>query len=296
MKFRFYAFAAALVLCAAASADRFSAGFENDVVFHKDCDYTHATKLGYELDSGLYFGIGQNMYTPDDKKNQEPVYGQHPYAGYLYGEIGYSPEGIDSHNYFGLQLGLVGPHSYAEQTQKLIHRWLGCVRPAGWEWQLKDEFIFNFVYGRKDGWTLVGERGGWSVMGILKEGAVAGLANDYAYAGAELRFGFNPKIGRSDDIFIVADAKGAEKRPAFYGIAAGEFRAVAYNIFLDGNYHRDSYVTVDSKWDVWDGRLGFGYELPCGMDARVLWVWRTKEYEGQRKNPQFASIEVGWTF
>lgn len=271
-------------------ADRFSIQAENDFWFHKDCDYTHGTRLEYEY--GLWtFAVQQNMYTPNDKKADYPLPDQHPYAGYLVGEVGYSFVGKNSTDYIGLQLGLVGPHTYAEQTQKTIHKWIGDVEPKGWDYQLKDEFEFEFLYLHRQDWCVLGRPDGWSAHVIGKGGGAAGLAQDYAILGAELRLGFNPYRGKDDDIFIVAAAKSDW---SLYGIVSGEFRAYAWNTFLDGNYHRES-MSVDSKWDVWEFRTGFGFHV-FDLDGRMLWVWRSKEYETQLKNTQFMSVELGWTF
>jgi len=271
--------------------NRISLQAENDFWFHKDCDYTHATRLAYSRDE-WEFAVQQNMYTPNDKKADYPLPDQHPYGGYLAAEGAYTFNHYRRTDRVGLQLGLVGPHTYAEQTQKAVHRMIGDVEPRGWKYQLKDEFIFEVLYLHSNELLIIGKEGGFESVLIGKAGGAAGLAQDYALAGLELRAGYNCKHESDDDIFSVANYK--PDRFALYGIAGCDFRAYAYNIFLDGNYHRDS-MSVDSRWDVFEGRFGFGYKI-FGLDGRALWVYRTKEYETQLKNTQFMSVEFGFSF
>ena len=274
------------------SYDRFGLQMENDFVFHKDCDYTHSTRLEYQHNEYM-FAFGQNMYTPNDKKADYPLPDQHPYAGYMYGEVGYLLDSEDSNHYFGIQLGIVGPHSYAEDTQKLIHKLLGCTDPKGWDYQLKDEFVFQAIWMHKRDWLLIGDRNGWNVRLVGKVGESSGLAQVYGLMGAELRFGYNTFHGNMNDtVFIQAVRRNNPY--SFYGILSGEFRMYAWNIFLDGNYSKES-LSVDSKWDVWEGRVGFGFDI-YGFDGRVLWVWRSKEYETQEKITQYASFQIGYSF
>lgn len=289
------AFSLAVVGLFAASAsadDRFSVEMENDFIFNKDCDYTHSTRLEYQHDDYV-FAFGQNMYTPNNKKADYPLPDQHPYAGYLYGELGYMLDDEDENHYFGLQLGVVGPHSYAEDTQKFIHKMIGDVDPKGWKYQLSDEFVFQLIYTHRQEFLLVGDRSGWNAKLIGKIGESSGLAQVYGFLGAELRLGYNTYHGSADDIVLIAAVRN-DNPWSVYGILGGEFRAYAWNIFLDGNYAHDS-MSVDSKWDVWEGRAGFGFDV-YGLDGRALWVWRTKEYETQLKNTQFMSVQLGYTF
>ena len=145
----------------------------------------------------------------------------------------------------------------------------------------------------KRDWLLLGDRDGWNVHLIGKVGESSGLAQVYGMIGGELRFGYNTFHGNMDDTVIV-QAVRRNKPYSFYGILSGEFRMYAWNIFLDGNYHRES-LSVESKWDVWEGRVGFGFDI-YGLDGRALWTWRSKEYETQERITQYASFQIGWTF
>jgi len=48
-----------------------------------------------------------------------------------------------------IQLGIVGPASFAEETQSLVHELLASQRPNGWDNQLKNEPGLAIIYERK---------------------------------------------------------------------------------------------------------------------------------------------------
>lgn len=81
-----------------------------------DHDYTHGT--GFEIvDAPWHFKLGQNIYTPSDLRPSDHIKGDRPYAGLLYGGIGYEfardPKSPWT-NYGELDFGQMGPHSYSE--------------------------------------------------------------------------------------------------------------------------------------------------------------------------------------
>jgi len=55
-----------------------------------------------------------------------------PYAGWLYGGVGFvsvSDERLDN---IELNVGMVGGASFAEDVQKTWHKWFDFQRPNGW--------------------------------------------------------------------------------------------------------------------------------------------------------------------
>jgi hypothetical protein len=135
------------------------------------------------------FELGQEMYTPDDITLPEPPPGDQPYAGVLYWDTGvYAKSARELHAYTW-RLGVVGPASGAEQTQKLIHRLIGAKEPQGWDAQLSNELLINFDYQyHRRMMRDVKERGiGFDVT--LNGGAGAGNYYIGANGGVALRFG-----------------------------------------------------------------------------------------------------------
>jgi len=64
------------------------------------------------------FSIGQNIYTPEDLERSDLIQDDRPYAGITYLAIGFHSKNNHRMDSLELDLGIVGPHSYAEQCQK----------------------------------------------------------------------------------------------------------------------------------------------------------------------------------
>ena len=94
------------------------------------------------------------MFTPDDSELSTPDPLDRPYAGMLLFGIAYN--GRDSYSMRSTQLdvGLVGPSSLAEQSQDLVHGWLGGDEFLGWDHQLRDEPVFRITHERMRKWNL----------------------------------------------------------------------------------------------------------------------------------------------
>ena len=110
----------------------------------------HALPLASEGHKRISLAAGQSMFAPEDLTSQNLVAGQHPYAGWLYGSVGMVSDTGKTLDNVVLTLGMVGPSSYAEQSQKFIHHQVkGSPQPQGWSHQLHDELGVNFAYERK---------------------------------------------------------------------------------------------------------------------------------------------------
>ena len=83
---------------------------------------------------------------------------------------------------------MVGPHSYVEDVQEQVHKWIGSQEPKGWRNQLKDEFARGLIYERK--WRLVASKlgQGFGYDFIPHLGGRVGNVYIYANTGAELGF------------------------------------------------------------------------------------------------------------
>ncbi len=258
---------------------------------------------GFERNIG--FSMGQNMYTPRDISREDLIEDDRPYAGWAYFGIalhGKNEYRLDS---MEIQLGIVGPESFAEQTQKFAHKLLGCQRPNGWGNQLKNEPGLVIAYERK--WRLLqaGTVGGLAFDAIPHLGWAIGNVHTYANAGIEARLGWN--ISKDFGTHLIRPAgdfnppvSAPELLP--YGncgfslnvFAQVECRAVLRDIFLDGNTLTDSHK-VDKKHFVTDVAVGVSliihrFKLSY---ARVL---QTKEFKGQQDDQSFGSLTLSFSW
>ncbi|HEX5041991.1 MAG TPA: lipid A-modifier LpxR family protein [Candidatus Polarisedimenticolaceae bacterium] len=95
------------------------------------------------------WSIDQNMQTPEDTEETEPILNDVPYAGLLAVQnawIGYDDRDLFR---FGWLLGIVGPASLAEPTQKGFHALINGDDPNGWSNQIDTEPVLNLYWERK---------------------------------------------------------------------------------------------------------------------------------------------------
>ncbi|MCK9563175.1 MAG: lipid A deacylase LpxR family protein, partial [Bacteroidales bacterium] len=136
--------------------------YENDAFSNSDGHYTSGVRLswipgsadtprwaediarripGFPREGQVLHGysFGQNMYTPTDIEVEDPPRDERPYAGWLYATIGLAAETGRQLDQVVLTVGIVGPASLAEKTQKLVHKLVDSDEPRGWDTQLRNE-------------------------------------------------------------------------------------------------------------------------------------------------------------
>lgn len=253
------------------------------------------------------FGValGQNIYTPARDELAVPDPMDRPYAGWSYLEFNFVGKTARLMDSLSVQVGMVGPHSYAEQTQKLVHRWLRSGEPQGWAYQLKDEVGVNVVLERR-----------WRAYARAAEGAVGfdvvphagvsvGNVQTFANIGATARLGFNLPSDFGVELIAGGAATnsplddhdpriGGARRTSLFVFGGINGRAVARDIFLDGNTWEDS-PSVDKETFVGDSYWGVG--LVRGQwQVTYTYVVRSKEFEAQREVNQFGSVTISRAF
>jgi len=298
----------------------FNVVIENDLFAGSDRDYTNGIRFSWlsseEHAPGLVRSIaralplandghkrisiaaGQSIFAPDDISLRTPMPGDHPYAGWLYGSVGIVLDTDKTLDNVMLTLGVVGPLSYAEQSQKFIHRIIGSPRPAGWDSQLKNEPGVVLTYERK--WRGLYEIAPFGVGADVTPhvGVNLGNVNTDAAVGATFRVGFDlpadygpPRIRPSlpgSDFFIPTKQLGG------YLFTTIGVRAVLQNIFLDGNTFRDG-PHVDKEPLV--RSLQLGSAITFGQ-TRLSYthVFLSKEYTTQSHAPVFGAITLSRRF
>jgi hypothetical protein len=80
----------------------------------------------------------------------------------------------------------------------------------------------------------------------------------------------------------------------WYIFAGIDGRAVAYNIFLDGNTDNDSF-SVNKETFVWESQSGFAI-VWSRIRFAYTYVIRSKEYEGQEEPDRFGSLAISYRF
>jgi lipid A 3-O-deacylase len=324
------AFSVFVTLCASAAPARgedrtergtFSILFENDVFFNSDHDYTNGVELTYTTapqdtpdwavrvarwlpfftangDVRTRYAIGQSIFTPNDISTPNPPPTARPYAGFLYGAFGLAGDSGTHLDQLQVTLGVVGPDSLAERSQTWIHSVIRDRKPLGWDTQLHNEPAIVIQYERS--MRLIPPQ---SVLGLIFDaephyGLAVGNVYDYVNLGGMARLGFNlPKdygpqrIAPSLPGSNFFEPNGALSAYVFAGV---DGRAIARNLFLDGNTFESSR-SVDKLSLVGDFEFGAAITFDR-LRIAFTHVTRSREYKTQTKADQFGAVDVSFRF
>lgn len=259
---------------------------------------------GYQ--KNLTFSLGQNIYTPDNTEAFDVVPGDRPYAGWLYLGVGVAWKNASVRNSLVLNIGVVGSWSFGEEAQRVVHESRDLAVPNGWDNQLHNELGIVATYERTWRWPHKSDRVGFGYEVLPHAGLALGNVQIYANAGAEARVGFNlpddfgtPGIAPSATTPTPVEGDQQATRARKFDLGAYLFarvngRAVAHNIFLDGNTFGDS-ASVDRRPLVAD--LSGGVSVNYG-NTKLTYaiVYRTKEFYGQEEGQLFGSVSVNFAF
>ena len=250
----------------------------------------------------LGIAIGHSIFTPDDTDQIALIPDDRPYAGYLHLTFTaqsvrvFGSNGSALQDQWKLDLGVVGPAAGGKFVQNEWHQLIGAEEARGWDNQLHNEPAINLTVERAWRSPALGPS---RLLGLkvdaIPYGVVAlGNVQTYAGVGGMVRLGpdlardfgpprIYPGVGGSE-WFVPADGFD------WYLFAGAEGRAVAHNIFLDGNTFRDSH-SVNKRHLVADLRSGAVFTFHTAR-LSLTHVYRTKEYSLQPKADQFGSITL----
>jgi lipid A 3-O-deacylase len=271
---------------------------DNDMPRWADSLASHLPLLADDAPRRIGWSLAQAMFTPEDKGTTQPILNDRPYAAWLYGALKLQTETPDRLDTLEMDLGVVGPAALGEQVQNHWHAVIGVNRAAGWDNQIKNEP--GLVLKAERSWrkTLTDPSDAIGVDVIPH--AVGALGNIFTYggAGATLRFGqslesdFGPP--RMDPAVPGSNFFYAPEVFGWNLFAGFEGRAVARNIFLDGNTFADSQ-SVRKRPLVGDLQGGFEFLF---AHARLTYtqVVRTKEFYGQHHPDYLGSLSLSVTF
>lgn len=244
------------------------------------------------------WSIGQNMYTPREIDEPVPDPDQRPYAGWLYVSGGLAEETGDRLDRLQLTLGMIGPASLAEQTQKTIHEFLGSPVPQGWDHQLGNELTLMVTYERQWRSRISTADQGPRIDLTPHWGGTLGTPFTLVNTGLTLRAGWDlpddygpPRIQPGlpgSGLFVPRSQWG------WYLFAGVDARAMAWNVFLDGNTWRDS-PSVDRYVFVADAQIGAVLSLGRARLAYTH-VFRTPEFKNQVGQEDFGALSLSWIF
>jgi len=284
---------------------------ENDAIFHTDRHYTQGAVISFlSGDEALpgwlatvsdalptigfrsearKFGIaaGQEIYTPANLQISSLITDDRPYAGWLFAAFTLQRRGEASKTWqalenLRLELGVIGPESFAADAQKTTHQ----DRPEGWSNQLGTEVGFALRYDRRYLYRLQLQEDRWALDVIPSVSVSGGTVATFAGLGSMMRVGYH-----------IPNEFETPKQPTPLGygefaFAGADGRYVVRNIFLDGNtFHASPHISKQ-PW-VADFRGGLTIVLKS-VELTGAATLRTREFHGQKNNDPFGTATLTW--
>lgn len=249
--------------------------------------------------------LQQTLFTPDRIGETGLILNDRPFGAWL--SLGFSVQsaredldGGGREDIVGIEMGMVGPGAQGEEVQNAIHDSIGASHANGWDNQLRNEVGLQLHFQRK--WRspqLHADNMGWFEFDVIPHVAASlGNINTDIGAGATIRLGHNlasdfgpPRIRPG-----LPGSEGFSRSGIldWYLFAGAEGRAVARNIFLDGNSFVDSHG-VD--------RIPFVADVQVGMallfsDFRLTYTqtFISPEFKKQTEWDHFGAVTLSFKF
>ncbi len=237
--------------------------FDNDILDYTDRFYTNGIKidiiapgfrsnllsrlmLPYWSSGTNYYGISlvQNMYTPSTTKTGGILYGDRPYAAYLYvGSFKITNDQIHHLRQTSeIDLGVIGSNSYGEWVQRSFHNSVPTNNePLGWEYQVQNDLVLNYMVTCEKG---VVNRKNLELL-LFSNGKLGTLYTSFA-GGAQFRAGFiNPYFANLGIAGKRALHESGLRKMQFFIFIKGAGKLVGYDATLQGGlFNKSSTYTL----------------------------------------------------
>ena len=240
--------------------------FDNDILNYTDRFYTNGIRFDfispafqqfplsrlmvpYWKSGTNYYGVSlvQNMYTPSTTKVDGVLFGDRPYAAYLYfGTFKITNDPINKFRQTSeLDLGVIGPYSFGEYIQKSFHNEVPTnTVPLGWEYQIKNDLVLNYNYSVEKGiysrenfdFTINGTGSLGSLYTNISGGFLmrTGIQNPYFFNLGQAKRMINKEYGlKNTQVIFFITSRG---------------KLVGYDATLQGGlFNRSSVYNIDNQ-------------------------------------------------
>lgn len=247
---------------------------------------------------GLFFG--QNMYTPRRITVARSQPADRPWAAWLY--VGGVAQRVQERKLqtVEIDLGMVGPAALGRQVQTEWHKLIGVDRPEGWANQIPNQpgvliaYVEKLKFGSRH-FEIVPHFGGslGNVMTLARAGGIVRFGRNMT--------GFGPDTIEPGGAMLqatrVQSGESGKSGVEWYAFAGLDVRAVAYNIFLDGPWFRDS-PSVERRPLVHDWTVGVSARVST-VRVSVTRVQRSEEFTTPTRGggtQSFYSFNLGVQF
>ena len=244
------------------------------------------------LKKSIEFRLGQYIYTPKYLNSPYIEIMDRPFAGYLFGEIGenifFKNESVFQAD---MQIGYVGPNSFAKELQKSFHNIVGYKMVRGWEYQIQNTLAVqtHFLFSKK----LLAKFESKTIDFHFQSEASLGTIFTGASAGILTRFGFKKLVPMYNSNLHGGSIGSDEKE--FYFYIAPSINYQLYDATIQGSiFNNNSSVTFDLVPLRFNGEAGFKYRKN-NLNLFYVFVYRGKELYSKTISGYFyGSIGVSY--
>ncbi|GAB5523266.1 MAG: lipid A deacylase LpxR family protein [Roseivirga sp.] len=270
---------------------------ENDVYLLQNTDryYSNGALIHFRFipEKRSFLGIGhkedtkriielelsQKFFTPKDLTLTDIVDYDRPYAGWLYTGLTISdfPKANQALTY-GAELGVVGDISGADGFQTWYHRNFGFPVPQGWDFQIRNELVFNLKASYSYQFPLLKN----SIDLITTSSAVLGTGFINAMQQADFRFGKLQSLDESAfKNAIIGRRRNGFERHAYFFLGYGA-QWVGHNITVQGSLWKDnSPHTEDIYHSIQRFRVGWAASS-VNTTFKMTYNWLSEEVKGAK--------------
>lgn len=247
--------------------------------------------------SSFGISLSQELYTPKDRFSPIPPPTDHPYSGFSY--IGLSAMNR-SNNFFEmltLDVGFVGKATLAQQIQDIIHDITGNARLAGWDTQLRNEFVANLNFNLSYSVPYIYEKSKHFFDLMPQTSLALGNARVHLQVSLATKFGYN----LAQNTLPVTINSGFVRAPShqygfsIYGFFGAGARFVGRNMFLQGNIFAPHYAiptSIEIQHIIGEFSWGVGLEYKRFLLTYSV-THRTREFTTQDMISHYGAITIG---
>ncbi|BDS07290.1 membrane protein [Oceaniferula spumae] len=281
---------------------RFSGGSDSLAWMRKLWGFRHPGQIEYSYG----FALSQLMFTPSTREALVPPEGERPYAGWA--GLGFSLHARDAHaqNSVEIAIGVVGPSSYAQDTQDYIHELRDFEKFQGWDSQIPNEITFNLYFNQRRRIETLDKVEflpfGMRVDGFTETGYSLGNFRTDAHVGFLVRAGWNlpvefadPRLTPTAHSQRLYSGAGNTSKWSLYGLLGAQASGIIHDITLDGPVFRNYDTNVDREPLVGELYAGFGVRY-SDLEFSYVHTFRTKTFETQEDSQSFGSLAIRLRF
>lgn len=241
--------------------------------------------------------LQQLMVTPTDIESVEPQYDDIPFLGYLSGSLtlwNWDEKRITG---YGALIGVVGPDSGAENTQKWAHKLTGSRTPNGWRNQLGSDTVWGIHAAHAQRWLdaqLLGSN--------LRHDSSWNVGIQYSSFISSAQLGVAWRFGRQLPANFVFGYSASSPTLSLPGIHEVTESGWSVLLGMGLEYVFSSYLEERSGPYEFDQRpvtakLGFGVSWYWpGLQVTAVLRANSSQEDLRPKSASFGSLTASWHF